>query len=186
MNDNKKEWLYLDSQELEQGPFSLAEMRAWWIGGFFPADLKVRLQREYKFLLLQGREDYILFKDPNAPDPPLVEQSNSDDSNNGSSSQKTETPPGTKPQYQEYSITGTFNSKTGRWESKTWDKPNDRAIRQMSHYFDLEKYQRIRSGEEKAPRTAKRKTKVEDYNSDDDKHNASNKEKSGKKKRLAV
>ena len=30
----KKEWYYLDKDEVEQGPFAFSEMQAWWMGGY--------------------------------------------------------------------------------------------------------------------------------------------------------
>lgn len=162
VNEQKKEWFYLDSDGVEQGPFSLAAMRAWWQGGFFPADLKVRLNREYKFHMLSLREDYVLFKDPRditdttattiSTTPTTGASTDTAESAVKSLQHAAAATPPPVVQYREYSIKGRFNNKTGSWESKLWEQPEDRALRQMSHYFDLDQYQRIRSGEEKAPK----------------------------------
>jgi hypothetical protein len=41
-----REYFYLDKSQQEQGPFSLAEMRAWWSGGHLPAQQQVRRDGE--------------------------------------------------------------------------------------------------------------------------------------------
>ena len=39
-----KEWVYLDDENQQQGPFSLAEMRDWFEKGFFEPTLQVKRQ----------------------------------------------------------------------------------------------------------------------------------------------
>ena len=39
-----KEWVYLDDENQQQGPFSLAEMRDWFEKGFFEPTLRVKRQ----------------------------------------------------------------------------------------------------------------------------------------------
>jgi len=199
-NENKKEWYYLDKSEVEQGPFSLVDMRGWWRGGFFPTDLQIRLHREYKYRLLVRREDYILFKDPNEPDLEVQSKEEEEAEAAATSAREEELRKQLEPManpfsYQEYSISGRFNTRTGKWESKEWDKPTDRSMRQMSHYFDVDLYQRIRSGEEKyqAPAPTKAKTKkkkaADEDDGDEDKdslHHPYKKDKNEKKKRLVV
>lgn len=45
-----------------------------------------------------------------------------------------------------YAVAGRFNKKTGKYETKVWDKPQERDLRQLSHYFDVDEYQRVRAG----------------------------------------
>lgn len=30
----RKEWYYIDKEEVEQGPFTFTEMQAWWHAGY--------------------------------------------------------------------------------------------------------------------------------------------------------
>lgn len=46
MDTAADEWVYIDINGAQQGPFSASEMRAWYAGGFFKADLQVRRRSE--------------------------------------------------------------------------------------------------------------------------------------------
>jgi len=41
-SNQPKEWLYLDDNNEEQGPFTLFEVQGWWFGGLLPPHLRIK------------------------------------------------------------------------------------------------------------------------------------------------
>lgn len=66
-------WYYLDARDAEQGPFTEAQMRAWWDGGFLKATLRVRQvgEDEGAFSAIETRQ-CAFTKPPPPPPPPSV------------------------------------------------------------------------------------------------------------------
>jgi len=150
-------WLYVDTAGKRQGPFSTAEMKEWWIAGFFDQNLMVKRVQESEFQKIGERPEFNVLDRSGS-----VHSSYYYNSTDAIYTPSEETEPVVVPQNiepdlfdpyafeePEYEQKGFFNVKTGRFQSSGeytnhWQKkglPTDRDGRMMAHYFDLDAYQ---------------------------------------------
>jgi hypothetical protein len=143
-------WVYLDTSNQQQGPFSTEEIRAWWLSGYFHADLQIKKVSEDNFSALITRSEIIA-----APSTAATQYNN----NNATAGHYA--PQGhyaaqdeyagealTPGDEEEYTQVAYFNRLNGRFGGTSggtyWDKkslPTDREGRLLAHYMDIDAYQ---------------------------------------------
>jgi hypothetical protein len=132
-------WEYIDGESNKQGPFSTGMMRNWFLHGYFTSDLLVKTPKERDFVSIKDRDR------PSFLSVPPVREAHAA----GGDEEEED--------YEEYAFSGTFNSRTGKFESSLssgtrWERqglPNDSAGRQLAQYFDVSGYHEDRNAKEK-------------------------------------
>jgi hypothetical protein len=142
-------WFYLDEHSNEQGPFSAENMKLWINAGYLRPTLKVRRGDTRSHIDLSIWPDFkeALASLPSTPRVAVTQSSNAVYENT--------------PFANEYVQSANFSAKNlafssadGRFATfPTKGSSGDSALRQLSHYFDLEAYQ-------EAKRAAKRNQDV--------------------------
>lgn len=140
-------WFYLDSNDLKQGPFTFKEMFLWWKGSYFPNELMVKTIWETDFQQLGNIPEFV-----NAP-PKLVEKIEKEQDElvrkghievpmvpTYFEGKEEEPAAADSAKFDEYSVKGTFNTRTGTFTTEPGG-PIDREARMMSKYFDYNQYQ---------------------------------------------
>lgn len=151
-------WLYKDSQNKQQGPFSTDEMAIWYQMGYFNDDLEVKRVCEKEYSKLSTRKE-ITEKKPTPPQQ-LITDSNKPDTYVDYKSITTEYDNNDNDLTQK----AYFNVRTGKFENVTgkshWEKyniPSNHEDRLINHYFDLEAYQEYMRSKSQNEGSKKRK-----------------------------
>ncbi len=164
-------WLYLDDKGREQGPWTTAQMRDWFLRGMLGATVRVRIESEPStaFVPISTRPAAFKFPQPGAPpvpgafagtrkrrapgayDPTAAALSRTLDRIDGAPSQP---PTYQGPAHQRAFAMASFNARTGRFQNADgksyWERKGlapDSAGRQMQHYFDHDAWQAQRNAE---------------------------------------
>jgi len=160
-------WFYMDSNGLKQGPFNFKMLFLWWKGGYLPNELLVKTVWENDFQQLGNipefysappklierieKEHEELVKQGHIEVPMVPTVYEPEDENQA---------PTKVPKFEEYKVKGTFNVKTGKYQSENYFEakglPVDRDARMLSHYIDMNKYQQdINSNDKKKKKPVK-------------------------------
>eukprot|EP00299_Pterocystis_sp_00344_P012849 c6227_g1_i1.p1 GENE.c6227_g1_i1~~c6227_g1_i1.p1 ORF type:complete len:395 (+),score=107.05 c6227_g1_i1:3-1187(+) len=137
-------WFYVDMNNAEQGPFPTSQMRLWYCHKMLPEEVKVRIVSK----TAPNEDDGTRRKNRHKPITSFLH------SLFGATQEKIAPPPKTEEEFDlrekepdPYMSLGHFNSRTGMMEMETkgyWEQKglaNDRAGRQLQHFFDFDRWQ---------------------------------------------